>query len=161
MPVVIRPARETDRGRLRELTVEGFVGVSIDHAIEEKLGPIAATDWAARKGRHLDDDMDVVDGVVLVADESGEAVGYVSLRFDREAQVGRIPNLAVWSSLRGQGIGRMLLEAALARFRDEGMAVARIETLEHNPIGRHLYPSVGFVEVARQVHYAIDVRGSR
>ena len=37
------------------------------------------------------------------------------------------------------------------------MTVAKIETLEQNPIGRHLYPSVGFIEVARQIHYAMPL----
>ena len=37
------------------------------------------------------------------------------------------------------------------------MTVAKIETLEQNPVGRHLYPSVGFIEVARQVHSAMPL----
>ena len=56
---------------------------------------------------------------------------------------------------RGQGLGRRLIEHALAHFRAAGMTIAKIETLEQNAVGRHLYPSVGFVEVARQIHYAM------
>ena len=37
------------------------------------------------------------------------------------------------------------------------MTVAKIETLEQNVIGRHLYPAIGFVEVARQIHYAMPL----
>jgi hypothetical protein len=37
------------------------------------------------------------------------------------------------------------------------MTVAKIETLEQNPIGRSLYPSLGFVEIARQIHYAMPL----
>ena len=37
------------------------------------------------------------------------------------------------------------------------MTVAKIETLEQNPIGRQLYPSLGFQEVARQIHYAMPL----
>ena len=59
---------------------------------------------------------------------------------------------------RGQGLGRQLIEHALAHFRATGMTVAKIETLEQNPIGRHLYPSVGFIEVARQIHYVMPLR---
>jgi hypothetical protein len=29
-----------------------------------------------------------------------------------------------------------------------------IETMAHNAIGNHLYPDCGFIEVARQVHFA-------
>jgi hypothetical protein len=39
------------------------------------------------------------------------------------------------------------------------MTVAKIETLEQNPIGRHLYPALGFREVARQIHFAMDLTG--
>ena len=35
------------------------------------------------------------------------------------------------------------------------MEVAKIETLDQNPIGQKLYPSLGFREVARQIHYAM------
>ncbi|MEZ4660478.1 MAG: hypothetical protein R2911_23220 [Caldilineaceae bacterium] len=33
----------------------------------------------------------------------------------------------------------------------------RIETLAHNPIGQYLYPSCGFEEIARQVHYVMPL----
>ena len=35
---------------------------------------------------------------------------------------------------------------------DDG--VERIETLAQNEVGQSLYPSLGFVEIARQIHYA-------
>jgi ribosomal protein S18 acetylase RimI-like enzyme len=53
-----------------------------------------------------------------------------------------------------------LLEHALERFRAAGMTVAKIETLDQNPVGQHLYPSVGFKEVARQIHYAMRLDGA-
>lgn len=161
MPIAIRPFRPSDREPLRAMTIEAFEGVSIDHAIDQKLGPIAAQDWTVRKGRHVDDDLDLLGGLILVAvddlDAEGTPLGYVSLRLDRDARVGWIPNLAVDRPARNRGIGRILLHAALDRLRQEGMAIARIETLEHNEVGRHLYPSVGFQEMARQVHYALDL----
>lgn len=158
LTISLRPFREPDRPILREMTIEAFEGVSIDHAIDQHLGPIAAEDWRTRKGRHVDDDLHAPGGEIAVAeDEGGVVVGYVSMRFDRLAKVGQIPNLAVSSELRGRGIGRTLLEHAVARFKAEGMTVARIETLEQNPVGRHLYPSVGFREVARQIHFAMPL----
>jgi ribosomal protein S18 acetylase RimI-like enzyme len=157
MDINIRPYRESDRSTLRDLTVAAFDGVSIDHNIDRTLGPIAGRDWRWRKARAIDDDIDAPGAEFAVAEEadSGAVVGYISLRHDRETLVGWIPNLAVVAGLRGHGLGRRLIEHALERFRAEGMTVARIETLEQNPIGRHLYPSVGFIEVARQIHFAI------
>jgi ribosomal protein S18 acetylase RimI-like enzyme len=159
MNIVIRPYRESDRPALRDLTVAAFDGVSIDHNIDRALGPVAARDWRWRKARHVDEDIDAPGAEIAVAEEieHAEVVGYISLRYERESRVGWIPNLAVVAGLRGQGLGRRLIEHALARFRAEGMTVARIETLEQNPVGRHLYPSVGFIEVARQIHFALSL----
>jgi len=39
-------------------------------------------------------------------------------------------------------------------FRREGLAYAMIETMAQNEAGQHLYPACGFVEVARQIHFA-------
>jgi ribosomal protein S18 acetylase RimI-like enzyme len=72
---------------------------------------------------------------------------------DREAGIGRIPNLAVSAKAQGLGIGRALIEHALNYLRGEGMEVAKIETLAGNATGEHLYPSIGFVEAARQIHF--------
>ena len=161
MTVLIRPYRESDRPALRDLTVDAFQGVSIDHNIDDLLGPAAARDWRWRKVRHIDLDIDTPGGELAVAEESetGRAVGYVTMLFDQETRIGWIHNLAVDGAARNQGLGRRLLEHALSRFRAEGMIVARIETLEQNPVGRHLYPALGFREVARQIHYAMDLRG--
>ena len=71
--------------------------------------------------------------------------------------IGWIHNLVVGAEARGRGLGRQLIEHALARFRAAGMTVAKIETLEQNSIGQHLYPAVGFIEIARQIHYAMPL----
>lgn len=153
--MVIRPYRETDRDALKRITVEAFDGVSIDQNIERQLGTIGDRDWTWHKARHIDADVAAAEAAIWVAeDERGEVLGYITTRLDMAAGVGLIPNLAVRAGQRGQGIGRQLIEYALARFREAGLAAARIETLEQNPIGRHLYPACGFEEVARQVHFA-------
>jgi ribosomal protein S18 acetylase RimI-like enzyme len=159
MSIVIRPYREADRQTVRDLTVDSFAGVSIDHNIDDLLGPVAGRDWRWRKARHVDEDIDAPGGELAVAEdgETGVAVGYVTMKFDRETRIGWVHNLAVAAEARNRGLGRTLLEHALARFRAEGMTVAKIETLEQNPVGRYLYPSLGFREVARQIHYAMDL----
>jgi len=80
--------------------------------------------------------------------------GYITTRIDREAGKGRIPNLAVVAEFRGRGLGRQLIEYALDYFRAEKLVFAVIETMAQNAIGQHLYPACGFVEVARQAHFA-------
>jgi ribosomal protein S18 acetylase RimI-like enzyme len=159
MSTVIRPFRESDRPTVRELTVAAFEGVSIDHNIDRRLGPIAGRDWRWRKSRDVDRDIDLFGAELAVAEdeESGAVVGYVTMQCDAETRIGWIHNLVVGDGARGQGLGRRLIEHALRYFRAAGMTVAKIETLEQNAVGRHLYPSVGFVEVARQIHYAMPL----
>jgi ribosomal protein S18 acetylase RimI-like enzyme len=159
MGVFIRPFREADRAKVIALTVSAFEGVSIDHNLDHKLGAIAGRDWQWRKARDIEEDIDTPGAELGIAEDeaTGATLGYVTMAFDRESRIGWIHNLAVAAGLRGQGIGRLLIEHALDRFRAAGMSVAKIETLEQNPIGRHLYPSLGFVEVARQIHFAMPL----
>ncbi len=159
MGIVIRPFRESDRPAVIALTVSAFEGVSIDHNLDLKLGPIVARDWRWRKERDIEEDIDTPAGELAVAESeaTGKLLGYVTMAFDDESRIGWIHNLAVDAGLRGQGLGRLLLEHALARFRSAGMTVAKIETLEQNSIGRHLYPSLGFQEIARQIHFAMPL----
>ena len=151
--MIIRPYCEADRETLKAITVEAFDGVSVDQNIERLFGPIAGRDWRWRKGRHIDWDVAARGAAILVAeDEQGEIIGYITTRIDREAGIGHIPNMAVRSGLRGQGVGRRLIEQALELFREAGLEMAKIETLDQNATGQHLYPACGFVEVARQIH---------
>jgi ribosomal protein S18 acetylase RimI-like enzyme len=159
MAIVIRPYREPDRPVVRELTIAAFEGVSIDHNLDLRLGPIAGRDWRWRKGRDVDRDIDWLGAELAIAedDQTGVVVGYVTMQCDAETQIGWIHNLVVTAGVRGQGLGRRLIEHALEHFRAAGMTVAKIETLEQNSIGKHLYPAIGFREVARQIHYAMPL----
>ncbi len=162
MSLQIRPLQSGDRESLYRILVESFDGVSIDQNIDGRLGSTGQCDWQWRKGRHLDDDLRRDPAGVFVATIDGQIAGFITTWMDREASVGFIPNLAVHRDHRGRGVGRKLLESAIQHFRDQGLRLARIETLDQNPVGQHLYPSVGFVEVARQIHFAmrLDTPGS-
>ena len=155
MSYSIRPYQDTDLEDIKTITLVGFAGVSLDHALEEKLGgDLAGHDWRWRKARHIDDDVAAHAEGIFVAEVEGEVLGYISTVLDREVGKGRIPNLAVAVGARGQGIGRVLIGHALDYFRKEKLVYAVIETLDSNPIGQTLYPATGFQEIARQVHYA-------
>jgi ribosomal protein S18 acetylase RimI-like enzyme len=161
MGISIRPFREADRSVVRQLTIAAFEGVSIDHNIEKRFGTVGGNDWRWRKSRDVDRDIDEIGTELAVAEDdcSGAVVGYVTMQCDPQTGIGWIHNLAVDANLRGQGVGRRLIEHALSHFRLAGMTITKIETLEQNAIGRHLYPSIGFVEVARQIHYAMAIQG--
>ncbi len=158
---MIRCYQPDDLNAIKEITALCFEDVSIDRNIESHFGQLGGHDWRWRKVRHLDDDVlgDRAKGV-FVYEEKSQVIGYISTRIDHQSKIGGIPNIAVLPAYQGQGIGRNLLQTALNYMRQQGMECAKIETLEQNPIGRFLYPDLGFEEVAHQIHYAMRLEDS-
>ena len=142
--------------------VDAFDGVSIDQGIERLYGEVNGRDWQWRKGRHLDEDVRRDAEGIIVAELDGVVLGFISTWMDREAGIGHIPNISLVPESRGKGIGRRLINLAMDRFREAGLSHAKIETLEQNGIGNHLYTDCGFREVARQVHFVapLDTPGA-
>jgi ribosomal protein S18 acetylase RimI-like enzyme len=155
--VRIRPYLPADLPILKSITTEAFEGVSIDQGIEHVFGLVRGHGWKWRKARHLDDDLVRPQAAVFVAEQENQILGYITTWQDREAGIGHIPNVAITAEARGQGLGRQLIEHALAHFRAAGLSHAKIETLAQNDVGNHLYRSLGFQEVARQVHFLADL----
>jgi ribosomal protein S18 acetylase RimI-like enzyme len=153
-PVTIRHFRAEDLPTLRQITVDSFGSVALDQMMEDRLGVWNGRDWRARKADHIDEDCTVNPAGCFVAERDGEILGYITTRIDVPNALGRIPNLAVVESARGLGLGRRLIHHALDYFRESGMKVAKIETMASNVIGQNLYPSCGFEEIGRQVHFA-------
>jgi|SRR5579871_3371248 len=152
----LRVYRPEDLPRLQEITAATFGPVSIDRNMERILGSFGPGDWQTRKIAAIAEDCRLQpDGVFVAETASGTVVGYVTTRRQPASRIGWIPNLAVDAAHQGQGLGQSLLEHALDYLRESGMEVAKIETLEQNPVGQKLYPRLGFVEVARQIHYAL------
>lgn len=150
----IRLFRPDDLEALRTLVVDNFDGVTLEQDIGQLLGDLNGRDWRWRKARHVDEDAAVAPDGIFVAESGGTIVGAVTTRRDVAAGRGRIVNLAVTPAFRGHGLGRALIERALESFRAAGLTYAVIETMAQNEAGKHLYPACGFIEVARQVHFA-------
>jgi len=155
----IRVYRPADLETLRQLTVEAFNGVSIDQNIEKRFGRVNDHDWQWRKARQVDADVSAHVAGLFVAEEEGQIVGFVTTRVDPEAGIGQIPHLVIAAGRRGQGLGKKLIHHALDWFRSLGLTHAKIETLDQNATSQHLFPACGFTEVARQIHYFMDLRG--
>src|SRR5437588_12258621 len=115
MSVQIRPYREEDRERLKEITIAAFPGVSIDRLIEERFGVLNGVDWAARKRQSIDADCEAHPAGILVAEaeEGQQVVGYITTRLNHDSRLGWIPNMAVDPACQGAGIGKQLMQAAL------------------------------------------------
>ncbi|MET8216752.1 GNAT family N-acetyltransferase [Streptomyces hirsutus] len=85
----------------------------------------------------------------LVAEHEGRVVGYIRLGCPTElashAHVQQILGLAVSEEVRGRGIGRALVRAAVQEARDRGARRITLRVLGHNTTARVLYESEGFV----------------
>ena len=153
----IRHYEPSDEARVKELTIAAFSGVSIEHNIENSWPGLLAVSWGERKWPMVAMDLTDHPEECFVVEFEGEVIGYATTRINRRNSVGQIPDMAVDEKFRGKGIGRKLLEHCIQFFRDQKLTLARIETLDQNPIGRHLYPDLGFEEVAQQIFYAMPL----
>ena len=150
---MIRKYRDSDLETLRQITAVCFEHVSIDKNIEDRFGVIAGVDWKERKKAHINHDVNRNAEGIFVSEVDGEIAGYVTTDVNLKTKIGDIPNMAVDPRFQRRGIGRQLLETALAYLKQSGMLHARIATLSQNQIGADLYPRMGFTEVARQIHF--------
>ncbi len=151
--IEIRPYGEGDLVALHEITVEAFDGVALDQIIERRFGLLGESDWKTRKMSHIDADVRRDADGIFVAVHNGQIVGYITTWQDVIEGIGHIPNLAVRNSHLGRGIGRRMIQHGLDYLEAAGMTHVRIETLVHNEVGDHLYRSMGFEEITRQIHF--------
>ncbi len=132
--ISFRPARSDDLATLRALETACFGRDAWgDEALEGELAGVPET-------RH-----------VLVAEESGEIVGYAALlAIDTTADVQRI---AVRPDWQRTGIGRRLLEALLRHAAGRGCGEALLEVRDGNAGALAMYEAAGFAVIARRRGY--------
>lgn len=95
----------------------------------------------------------------LVAEHEGAVVGLAHYLFHRSMTrvepVCYLSDLFTLTSLRGQGLGRALIEAVCAAARDAGASRVYWQTHETNAAGRMLYDKVarhhGFIVYSREL----------
>ena len=84
------------------------------------------------------------DALLVARDDAGTLVGSVAVKRlpDGSAELKR---LYVRQSARGTGLGRTLAVAAVARARELGYTLMRLDTLPRMETARGIYASLGFV----------------
>ena len=92
----------------------------------------------------------------IVAEEDGQVVGYAGMWLViNEAHV---TNVAVSSSRRGEGIGRLLMETLMELARETGMGSMTLEVRVSNMVARHLYETLGFAEARIRKNYSSETK---
>jgi ribosomal protein S18 acetylase RimI-like enzyme len=157
--VTIRPFHDADRSAIHRITAECFEQVSLHALAQRRYGPFRSTAWQERKLADVDCDLEDDPAGVFVAVEDDCVVGFITTRSDERTGIGHILNVAVDPDCQGRGLGSALIGHALAHFTQHGMTHAKIKTLVGNAAGERLYPKLGFEELARQIHYMLELAG--
>jgi len=128
--------------------------VTIRSAVLDDVPALLAIEQEAASAAHWTReqyDQLVESGIVLVAEEGGNASGFVCAK--TVAGDGEIENMVVAKQGRRRGIGSALLDELLRRFRNEGRAAIWLEVRESNQAARRLYQKHGFGETGRRRGY--------
>jgi ribosomal-protein-alanine N-acetyltransferase len=95
----------------------------------------------------------------LVAEYGDKVIGFIVLVLTPEGD-GRVFAIAVDSSHRGRGVGRVLLKAAFNTLRKRKIGFVRLEVRVSNTIAQRLYRSMGFMEIGFIPFYYKDGEGA-
>lgn len=91
------------------------------------------------------------DADLIGATVAGRLMGYaITWTIMDQAELG---NVAVLGEARGRGLGRVLIQAALARVGRRGARECFLEVRESNQVARRLYESLGFGVIGRRRRY--------
>jgi GNAT superfamily N-acetyltransferase len=139
-PLTIRAAREPDLDAIVRLLADDDLGRDRER-IETPLPPayLAAFRAIDRDPRHE----------LVVVERDGEIVATAQLSFlpslsHQGAERAQIEAVRVSSSARGQGIGRRLVAALLARAEARGCRIVQLTTDKRRPDAHRFYASLGF-----------------
>ena len=153
----IRVASADDLPAIRAITAEVFQPVALEGRIAAALGDDGGPGWLALKMDLIAAEIRNLPDGCFVAVENGRVIGYVTNSINPVASRGYISSLAITAACQGRGVGRALVNRSLAYFRARKLRQAKIDTLDANQVGRHLYPAIGFKEAARVIHYVMKL----
>lgn len=82
--------------------------------------------------------------VTLAYQEGEDMHGYVMVLFNRGTSMARLYSIAVLRDLRGQGVGRVLVDAAEAAALEHGCTYLRLEIRPDNQASQKLFRRLGY-----------------
>jgi ribosomal protein S18 acetylase RimI-like enzyme len=132
--MTIRDATKNDLDLLRRLRDE----------FQQELGkpPFFDEPWET-VAEDVDDT--IADGVALIAEEEGEAVGYALASIVPQTPIrGHLYDLYVHADVRGRGVGSELIAAVAERLKSRDVTHLSLDVSLTNDSARRLYERLGF-----------------
>ncbi len=151
---IVRSMREADHEAVLDLQIELNIH-------ERQIFPERLTDRAAAIAylRHLRARLDETEGVVLLAEVSGEVVGMMGYSVETDdplvapewRRYGFVTDLVVTARQRRAGAGTMLLQEAERITRQKGLKRLMIGVLNGNAEAERAYVRFGFQPIATEL----------
>jgi ribosomal protein S18 acetylase RimI-like enzyme len=147
LPITIRAARDEDVPLLGRY---GTQLMALHHHWDPNRFIATGADTEASYARWLRSQLEKPDVVVLAAEQETAPVGYAYASVEGydymalRGPAGVIHDLFVEPKKRSQGIGRMLLDAAIAALRARGAKQVVLSTAHRNEAAQRLFATAGF-----------------
>jgi ribosomal protein S18 acetylase RimI-like enzyme len=138
---------------LAEVTA-AYAAAAMEHCFQGYIVPMRTTpeSWERRfRGEHLDP------FASRVYERDGQAVAVLFIC--RRGWTSRVGGMAVAPEARGAGLGRRVMQDAVAGARDRGDRALLLEVIEQNMPAVKLYKSLGFRMTRRLVGYRWEPEG--
>jgi ribosomal protein S18 acetylase RimI-like enzyme len=162
-PATIRPATSADLPAIGRL---GALLVRVHHGFDPQRFIAATPQTEQGYASFLGTQLAKPNVLVLVAEQDGAVLGYtyagvegydyMSLR----GPAGVLYDIVVEPAHRGRGIGRLLLDAALAALEARGAQQAVLSTAVQNETAQRLFARAGFRRTMIEMTRELDERRS-
>lgn len=146
--IILRSPRSDDIARLEHIAVE--IGHTSRFAFDRRFSPEACPAlYRAWLHRLLQDSS----AWVTLASRENEPIGLIGCTCHPATGTGTIALAGVAASVRGRGVGTALVQDALDRFRERGLARAEVVTQGRNVPAQRLYQQMGFFTRQNVLYY--------
>lgn len=147
--MLIRPFETADARQIVELSMRawepvfGELKTAVQDYVYEAFYP---NGWRARQEDDITSILERESANVFVATEGIDIVGFVGLRIHRDDMMGEIHILAVDPAYQRRGVATALIDFAMGKMREAGMAIVMVETGDDpgHSTSRATYENAGF-----------------
>ena len=137
----LRATNEEHYGEAKKLFKEYALFIKIDLAFQQ-------FDLEIKKIREM---YSAQEGGITLCRMDEKYIGCVAIR-KIEDSIGEVKRMFVQPNFQGLGVGKKLLEKALAMAEECNYSLLRLDTLAHMSSAIHLYKAYGFYEIPPYYH---------